>query len=164
MWNVTPYLLTLSLSWLVAKFSSYPLLVFWSLISSALLMFDYVYGCNHDLIRRPSNTSLRQWLFKSSSHWFISVYRQYGKYDLRYLMSDPVIVTVSQLELIVGILTFYAVLTGSKTLYIMSLTSQIYGTSVYFWSAYGLDVLRGWPVLLNVLWIVVPLYFLFTIG
>lgn len=72
------------------------------------------------------------------THFYAALYKQYAQYDLRYAVSDPLVIFFCWTELVEGILCFvliYAVLarvSWRHPLQIVCSTAQFYGTILYF--------------------------------
>lgn len=178
---VPPLLLTALCVVLAARAPGERLVVGWLLWSGMIHIFmELSYGFFPDEVVRRSAITFSEFMVQPTSvfgfldpHWWAHMYEQYARYDGRYLDHDPVILLITQVELLMGPACLLLVaLIARRSPYrhpvqLMLCTAQIYGTYVYFftpiyrgdWSVtmtHELFDLWTYVIFLNGLWIVIP--------
>lgn len=161
-------------STLISSLSQRSYLLFWYLISFTAHTLDVIYIFNNQEIKK-SNKNFIQWLISdieySFPRWWKCFYEQYSMYDIRYILSDPLIISIGVLEIVEAILSLLIIiLFQTETAYYLQTilaSFQIFGTLLYFIVPYigenskyiytkNLFEYILFIIILNSLWIVIP--------
>jgi hypothetical protein len=168
-------------AWFARRVPRERLITFWLLWSGFIhICMELSYGFFSEMVTHGSEVSFGQFMLQPAGmfsfldpHWWSGLYAQYARYDGRYVTHDPVILLVTQAELVMGPGCFLLVWMIAKqnrwrhAVQPVLCTLQAYGTYVYFFE----PVYRGtwnsvmtsnsfdlftFVIALNGLWIAVP--------
>ncbi|MEM3062368.1 MAG: emopamil-binding family protein [Nitrososphaerota archaeon] len=177
---MTPFILSIlyftSISIVTSLFERNYLL-FWYIATLTAHVLDILYALNNRLVSKKSNKGFLHWFVTDIDYppkkWWISFYEQYGRYDFRYISSDPLIISIGYLEIVEVVLNVSIIpllifqLDIAYYLQIILASFQIFGTLLYFIVPYvdgsskfiftnNLFEFVFIIVILNSIWIVVP--------
>jgi cholestenol delta-isomerase len=158
-------------------------IVFWLMWSGIIqILMESSFAIFHHVVTHRATTSFADFMLSPSPsiaswfdpRWWASIYGQYSRYDARYAISDPFPIALGYVEIVQGAACFWlgwAIQTGHRFRHPVQLiltSTQLYGTIYYFalpiaagkwseWMTHDPFELWVYVILLNGLWVVVPL-------
>ncbi|MEM0353952.1 MAG: emopamil-binding family protein [Thermoplasmata archaeon] len=157
-------------------------LVFWYVTTLVAHILDILYALNHHLVSKKSNKDFLHWFISDIDYplrkLWVSFYEQYARYDSRYTSSNSLIISIGYLEIIEAVLNIsiipLLIFQPILAYYLQTILAsfQIFGTILYFIVPYvdgsskfiftnNLLEFVFFVVILNSIWIVVPIILLY---